>query len=366
MPGFNLDSTLPPGALSDGPQLTAAANQAIALARSGESRKGLALALLARNQARVLDLRRGEAEALNAAAVVHAIRGDHISAVAAAIDACELAGRLEGRSILGHSRVTLGSAAFALGMVGEARAALEACLAQAVCCGDRELEVRARSGLGIVLGDLGEFEAATQELARVLFLVERHQQMTCPARALSNLANLHAKRAKKHLAAGDRIAAASDCEDADRLAARALEVADARGNLSVQIDAAGIRGKVRDLLGEPHEALLFLASACRAGIAARSRTPLLWVLCEQGRIHRGLGQLDAARTAYDEALEIAAELRPSPKIAEACQGLEWVERAAGNEAAARRWSEQAHVETEAFEHARAQTRRQLDAFFAAG
>ena len=97
---------LPPEALADADSIAVAAERAIALARGGDTRAALNLALQARRRAQGLEIDVGEIEALNAAAMVHLIRGDTIAAVASALDACELARRTGDRSRYGHALVS--------------------------------------------------------------------------------------------------------------------------------------------------------------------------------------------------------------------------------------------------------------------
>lgn len=363
MQGIRTGSFLPPEALSDAPALAAAAAHAVALARAGDSRKGLALALRARQQARGLEIERGEADALNAAAIVHAMRGDHIAAVAAGIDAYGVARRTGERSMMGHAMVTLCQSAFALGALPEARGAIAGCIAQAEREADPNLEIRARNAMGILLGDAGEFDAAQRELARALFLVRDHRDATCPSRIMANLANLRCKRARRLLALGQDAEAKPECQRARRLAVSARDVALQEPNLPVEIDALAIQGRASDLAGDRRDALAHLAAACGVGLAARCRTPLPWILCERGRIHLALGDAEAAHALYLEALDIAQELRPSMKLEEACAGLARVERSRGNDIGQRRWAERAATEAREFEQLRLQARRQLEDFF---
>lgn len=361
MSGHRNESSVAAPALTDGPSFTAAANQAIALARAGDARAGLALVRHVRQEARGLALRRCEAEALNAAAMVHTVRRDVIAAVAAGIDAHEMAREAGDGALATQALVSLAAAACELGLHEEARRTHAACIRHAVETGDRELEVRARTGLGIVLGDLGEFDEAGPELCRALMLAGRYHEITCPSRALSNLANFHRKRAR---AGRDPDARERDVQDGESLARRAIELAQERGNLSVQIDAIAIRGWLAELQDDLAGALAHFQASCR--LATSTRSPVAWLLGETGRIHLALGDADAARHHWQEMLDIATEVRPSPSIAAACAGLARAERGLGNEVGGRRWSERAAEEAQELERIRAQTRRSLEAFFTAG
>jgi hypothetical protein len=123
---------LPPEALADEASIAEAAARAITLARCGEPRAALNLALQARRQAQSLETVRGELEALNAAAVVHLIRGDAVAAVATAIDARDLARRAADRSLLAQSVVSLQMSAFILGAGADVHATLRECTREAL------------------------------------------------------------------------------------------------------------------------------------------------------------------------------------------------------------------------------------------
>jgi hypothetical protein len=86
---------------------------------------------------------------------------------------------------------------------------------------------------------------------------------------------------------------------------------------------------------------------------------VVWVLCELGRNRVAAGDLEAARAASTEALEVAADTRPSRKIGLACEALAGIDELAANSVGARLWRERAADEIAQFEIARLQTRRQL-------
>jgi tetratricopeptide (TPR) repeat protein len=342
---------LPPEALGDEGSIATAALRAVALARGGETRAALNLARHARRRAQGMETAAGELEALNAAAVVHLIRGDTIGAVAAALDAFQLARRNPNRSLYGHALVSLKMAAYNLGACDDAVDTLDRCAREAAELRDVPLEIRARVGLGVVLGDAGRFDAAAREYARALPLAERHPAAS-PARVLANIANLHRKRGE----AAEAIACAQ--------AARRLSVGEV--NVSVEIDALAIEGCCEQLRGATDRARALLRASARLGHASRCPTAVVWVQCEIGRLGLAAGDLEEARAAYGEVVAIAAELRPSRKIAVACEGLAEAEARSGNARHAREWRERAADETSQFEVARLQTHRQLMEVLAPG
>jgi len=350
---------LPPEALADEGSLVAMSERAVTLARRGETRAAINLALQARRQARAIDAMRGELAALNAAAMVHLIRGDAVAAVAAAIDARDLARRTGDRPLLGQAMVSLQSAAFVLGASDEVQPALRKCAQEAIDAGDAVLETRARMALGVVLGDQGEFDAAAHEYDQALRISRDHQGPTSPARITANIANLHRKRAMALFAGGFEARALKECHHAGLAAREACRLAAAEGAVSVEIDALALAGCVLELRSEGERARVLLRESIALGRAARCASAVVWVLCELGRLALAAGDLEEAHTAYAGALETARDLRPSRKIAVACGGLADVLARRGDAAAANSWRERAAEEIAAFEIASLQTRRQI-------
>jgi len=342
---------LPPEALGDEASIATAAARAVALARGGDTRAALNLALQARRHAQGMETDEGELEALNAAAIVHLIRGDTIAAVAAALDACQLGRRTGHRSLYGHALVSLKMSAYNLGACDDVVDTLGRCANEARELRDVPLEIRARVGMGVVLGDLGQFDGAAREFARALPLAERHPE-TSPARIVANIANLHRKR--------------GDCEEGVRFARAAVRLAAAEANLSVEIDALAIEGCVTELRGALEHARELMNQSILLGHASRCPTAVVWVQCQLGRLSIALHDLDGAARAYQGVLDIATELRPSRKIAVACSGLADIEERRGNVPAAREWRRLAADETAQFEVARLQTHRQLQEVLAPG
>jgi tetratricopeptide (TPR) repeat protein len=351
---------LPPEALADEASIAEAAARAVTLARRGEARAALNLALQARRQAQSLETVRGELEALNAAATVHLIRGDAVSAVASAIDARDLAQRSGDRSLLGQALVSLQMSAFILGAGDGVHAALRECTREALEHGDVAVEVRARNALGVVLGDGGHFDAAAYEFDRALRLGRGlPPALASAARITANVANLHRKRASAYFAQGFEARGLHECGLAIALAGDACRLAAAEGAVSVEIDALAIRGCAHEQLGEPARARLLLRESIALGRGARCPSAIVWVLSELGRMCLAAGDFGQARAAYAEALDLARELRPSRKIATACLGLSEVAARSGDLKGAAEWRERGAEEAAAFEIASLQTRRQI-------
>jgi len=350
---------LPPEALASSDAIVAAADEAVRLARRGDARSGLVLAHQARTRARDLEIASGELEALNAAAIVHLMRRDVVSAVAASLDACHLGRQRGDRSLLAHARVTLAIAAFELEACDSPLAVLRECAQQARWIGDACLQARARTALGVVLGDLARFDDAGLELARALLLARTCDCVTTPARVTANLANLHRKRARAFLDAGDAARAREACGDARETALRAASLARENDEITSRIDALGIAGAAAALAGDAASAREDLAASIALGRAGRTSGAITWVLCELGRLEIDGGDFPAARETFLHALDLASEMRPSRKVAAACRGLADVAHAAGDQVGERHWRERERAEAHEFERLRDQTRAQL-------
>lgn len=350
---------LPPEALIDSRTIGAAAQQAIDAARRGDIARGLAIALQAREQARGLEIEAGELAALNAAAIVHAIRGDPIAAAASAIDAHALAVRLGEHAAAGHALVTLAGSALALGLAEDARVALGRALARALAGRDSTLEVRTRVALGVALGDLGEFGSAEREFTLSMEVARRTGDSANPATLLANLANLHCKRGAQRRGRGESAEAALEGIQAEVVGRRALEVAASQGNAPVQVDATAVMARSRDLQGDAAGAMRGYESAARVARAAGCRARMPWFLLELGRLRLEAGDLAGARAACEEALQAAGDLRPSAKLSGACAALARIERCLGDEVGARRWERRGAEESDRLEDLRREVRSQL-------
>jgi tetratricopeptide (TPR) repeat protein len=350
---------LPPEALADEASIAATSARAVTLARRGDTRAALNLALQARRRARSLESTRGELDALNAAAVVHLIRGDAVAAVAASLDARELARRAGDPSQCCQAALSLQMSAFILEVGDESLGELRACVELGCESKDAALELRARGALGVVLGDRGRFDAAAYEFERALTLAHAFPESGSAARITANVANLHRKRAVTLMHSGFEARAMRECRVSLQVARRACELAAQEEEVPVEIDALAIAGCVSELAGDSARARVLMRESIALGHAARCPSAIVWVLCELGRFALAAGDFEEARVAYGQALELACELRPSRKIGKACLGLAEVSQRCGDPIAEAAWRERAAEESAAFEIARLQTRRQV-------
>ena len=225
------------------------APQAVGAARRGDLKSALLLAQQAWQAAHERRDERAVLEATHAASIVHLIRGDSISAVAAATDAFDLARRLGDASLEGHARVSLCFSGSELGTHEEAEKDLRRCIDQAVAAQDAGLEIRARVALGIVLGDHGHFELAPSQFQRAMALARDHPGFTPPGCIAVNLANVHRKCAAAHLEAGRREEAKGQLAEALRVAEEAFRLSLLDEGVPAAVEALGIRACALEMLG---------------------------------------------------------------------------------------------------------------------
>jgi len=335
-------------------------SQAVAAARRGDLKEALHLAQQAWQAAREQKDDRGVLEATNAASIVHMIRGDAISAVAAALDAHQLARRLGERSLGAHALINLCYAGFYLGTHQDAEDDLRKCVDQAIAEKDVGLEIRARVGLGIVLGELGKFEVAPMQFRRAMKLAGEHAGFTPPACIAVNMANLHLRSGGARLASGHADDAQVELLESARIARQAFDLAVRDEGVPASVDALAVRACALDLLGARDKALALLAYAVSLGGESSARSAILWILCELARIRLLAGQYEGARAAFTQALDIASGLRPSAKIHIACAGIAEAEAKLGRETSAAQWQGRAASEEAEFERWRRDTRWQLE------
>ena len=170
-----------------------------------------------------------------------------------------------------------------------------------------------------------------------------------------------------HLWRGDSIsavAAAMDaCEIARRIDDRALAARE--GATPIEIDALGIWGCARVIQGESRHGRMLLEESVALGRGARWRPATVWVSCELGALLASLDELEAAGGAYADAYETACTLRPSRKVALACEGLAHVAARRGEVADAESWRRKAGHEAAECDRVRSATRSQVETFLLA-
>jgi tetratricopeptide (TPR) repeat protein len=329
------------------------------MAYSGEPRQGLTLAFRARKLAQQRRNTHEELLALNAAAICQRLRGDVISAVAAAVDAHTLANRVGDRAMLYHALCTIGSSAFALDTLDEAARLLERCVEGAMAIGDPQLEIRARDELGVVWGDMKHFDLAQAELDRALKLVDQHNEHRHRARVLMRIGNLNKKQASAAKKAGREEEAEQFRQRCEHWAHRALDAAKGESAAYLRLNVLSMLGQLEIGRGDERAALEWLHQAL--GLAHRSsrRAPIPHLLTEIGKLEEARGDLNEARLAYEEAFAEADSMRPTWRLSEIGFLLADLEERSDNPDAAAKWREIAKNEQGQFEISRQQAKQQM-------
>lgn len=344
------------------------AESALSVGRKGDTREALGILQGGIEAARKTSDKRGEIIAMNAAALVHSIRGDFWAALAGSIDAFFMAKRENDRLGMGQAMTML---AGALLLMTPIESEIEL-LRKSLAIGEEErnvkLQIRVHNLLGIVLGDLGRFDEAEMHLDLALVLAGYEEAGFDRWRVKSNIANLLRKRA----------AAANRCGTTDNgveYARRGLELVACveahcieHDKLPILLDAQGVAALLMLQLGRHHDAYDKFRTARDLAIARKNRSVLSFIGLEMARLEIRSGDTDAAETSIQTGLREAALFRPSNKAAPLAELMAEICDGRGERDSADHWrtnAEQSRTEFEALtKEARWQMARVADSLAA--
>jgi tetratricopeptide (TPR) repeat protein len=222
-------------------------------------------------------------------------------------------------------------------------------------------EARARSNLGLVLRKLGRITTARRMFEQSLELWERasaapaHARMFGLARAMNNLGMTFSDLDETEAARGlyeralsirdeigdaeglsrtlnnlGRLLASEDPQAAIPLHERALEIRSGLGDSHGVARTQGLLAEVYGRVGRVGEAARLLASAAEIRGVLGDRYGEAQTEIQTGHLALTIGDLEGARTAGEQALTIAEELRAPGQEAEALIVLAGAARLAGN------------------------------------
>ena len=213
------------------------AESALAVGRRGDTRGALVLLGHGLETARREGKPSDEVQTLNAAALVHLLRGDHWAALASSMDAFHLAQKQQHRLDMARAAAVLVTSLGLLVPIENVLDLLSGAMAIAVREHDAALQMRIHNLLGITYGDLDEFEQAELHLTLAQVISLNDHLRADHWRIQANLASLSRKRAAAALTRGDAAAAERFCESG-RVILRELLVNVVReGNLQIHLDA---------------------------------------------------------------------------------------------------------------------------------
>jgi hypothetical protein len=336
------------------------AESALAISRRGDTRGALVLLSHGLETAQRDGKPSDEVQSLNAASLVHLMRGDHWTALASAIDAFHIAQRQQHRLDMARATTVLATAIGLLVPIDNVLDLLADALAIAVREHDTALQMRIHNLLGITYGDLGEFNEADVHLTLAQVIALHGEQRADHWRIQANLASLCRKRAVAAQEAGDRAELERECEAGRAILRELLKHVEHEGNLQTHLDALMVLGLIDMTDGKPARALVHFDQAWHLAQAKKHRTVWPGLGVHIGRIEMAAGRLDAAEQTLTLALREAMFYRPSPKTATLCGLLADIRRQRGDARGAERWKQEATQAGVDFDKLRVEARRHLE------
>ncbi len=335
------------------------AESALVVGRKGDTRGALVMLQSGIEAARRSDNKRGEIIAMNAAALVHSIRGDFWASLAGSIDAFFLARNQHDRLGMGQAMTMLAGSLLLMTPIDSEIGMLRKALAIGVDERNLKLQIRVHNLLGIVLGDLGRFSEAEMHLDLGLVLAGHEASGFDRWRVLTNMANLLRKRA------GDARcrAAAGQCAEfarrgldiVGRVEAHCIE----HDKLPVLLDAQSVAGLLLLQLDQPEAAYEKFRAVRDLAVARKNRSVLSFIGLEMARLELLAGNRDAAEQSIQAGLREAALFRPSNKAAALSALMAEICAARGDADADLRWRTAAAQAQTEFEELTREARRQI-------
>ena len=313
------------------------AEAAVGKGATGNSRQGFTLVQEELATAREAGDASGESSAIHGAAVLHLMRGDYWSAMAASLDAFHAAERAQDRLAAARSITMLVQSLTPMAPGACGLEMLERALEIAVEFADSLLEVRTRNVMGIVQGDLGCFDEAAFQFETALTLIELGAAQYDDWRVVANKANLLRKRAEAAAHAGEQ----DQCDEFVALgldlAARAEAHCERHGKQPLQIDAINISAMLLAAHGQIHAAVERFEYAWRLALEYRHRALLPFLGTSLAPHYLAMNRLSDAESVLLCAFEEARLYRPSAKGEALCRLAAQVYELRGDARCAGQW-----------------------------
>jgi tetratricopeptide (TPR) repeat protein len=258
-----------------------------------------------------------EAEAYAAASLCHQFRWDHLSAIAAALDAYRGFAVTKNYRRMGHTLTTVGWACREIRAFDLAESILRASTAIGIKTGDKFLESRSANILGLTFSDGGRFDEAQAQ-----FEVARQRlidvgQIEHVSRVTANMGNILRCRGDAAHDAGDDVAALEHYRHALALAKKSLEAAFADENAYEIADKKCALAEFHLLVNDLDAAFLTAEEARDASILLKSPKTIVESEIVLGRVFFTKANFSSAEQHFKSAGERArvAELRALQQIA---------------------------------------------------
>lgn len=340
-------------------RLQTVVREAVEIAIGGNIKRGLAMAIDARREARDTGDKVAELAALNAAARCHSLRNDSIASLSAGTDAAALAQQLGDVKATAHALCSIANTAFTLQLMEESRIIATRTVAVSVQLADDDLECRARQVLGVILGDLCLFDEAAIEIELALAAAQRHGLAAFEYRVQANFASLARKRARFYAKEGDEIRMKTACDEAMAESARIIEIAHREKIQALEITMSALQGEMLALRGDHAGAIARTRFAIDLAARNRQFSNIPPASLRLAAFYRAQDEFSLAHEALLEGLQSAEMLRPTFRIAEICERIAVCEEESGDPASAIPWRERAEEEQASFAHERERARGYL-------
>ncbi|MEO8103019.1 MAG: hypothetical protein ABI790_10850 [Betaproteobacteria bacterium] len=328
--------------------------------RNGDTRGGLIALQQCIEAARLAGDKRGEITALNGAALMQSIRGDFWASLAGSIDAFFMARKHGDRPGMAHAMAMLAGALLLMTPLDREIGLLREALAIAEEERDIRLQIRIHNLLGILQGDLARFDEAGMHLDLALVLAESDHSGFDRWRLMANIANLQRKRAQQAHDRNAPVNCSEHCARGLELIGRVEVHCREHGKVPILLDSLRIAGMLHALQARPELAYARYAAAWTLATHNRQRTALPALGLELGRLALASGRLNSAENTLAQALQEAAQNRPSPKAAELNETMAAVQRARGERRGEAHWLKEAADSRRDFEALKIEARRQID------
>jgi tetratricopeptide (TPR) repeat protein len=191
-----------------------------------------------------------KANGLDAAAMCHYYRGDHLMAIACGIDAYQGYAAFQRYDKMGHVLTSVAASFAEVAAMDLAEAALRGCLNIAIRLNDDFLLARTQNTLGITLGDLHRFDEADVLLCAAMDNLRRLGKAEHVPKIMTNRGNLHKKNAERLMASNDLDGAKQYLRRGIALVQEGYAAAISLGNPFQIAEKAGSLGEYYFLLGE--------------------------------------------------------------------------------------------------------------------
>jgi tetratricopeptide (TPR) repeat protein len=275
-------------------------------ARAGLADEGLANAQKSIELAERHHLDKSKADALNAAAMCHYFRGDHLMTIACGIDAYQAFANHSEHAKMGHILTTIAASCKEVNALDLAEQALRASMTIADRANDRFLKSRAQNMLGIMLGQQHQFEEADTLLSQSIeSLLAIDMQQHVP-KVIANRGNLHKKKAVAAIANDEpRATVEMHFRAGIALVEESIQMAQDINNPFEVADKTGSLGEYHFLLGEYDEATRLVDTALQLGRNIDHPHLIAESMLFLGRIAAATNDLDKACQWLKQSLEFA-------------------------------------------------------------